>query len=119
MKTSIKLLLPAVAATITFAGLATPAAATARANVADVPSITVQYDAATLGTRAGVKSLRSRLVMAAQSVCRQLDSRVLGLREEYDHCVRDAVRRSVADVGNANLSNYLRYGTLARVVAAY
>ncbi|HUR79166.1 MAG TPA: UrcA family protein [Thermoanaerobaculia bacterium] len=118
MKTSIKLLLPVVAASLTLAGLATPASAAARGNAADVPSIIVQYDAATLGTRAGVKNLRSRLFMAAQSVCKQLDSRVLGLREDYDQCVRDAVRRSVADVGNANLTNYIRYGTLTRVVAA-
>jgi UrcA family protein len=114
MKTSIKLLLPVVAATIT-----SLASATSPANVAvDVPSITVQYNAATLGNRSGVKALHSRLAMAAQSVCKQLDSRILGLREQYDQCVRESVRRSIADVGNANLTNYHRYGTLPRVVAA-
>jgi UrcA family protein len=83
-----------------------------------VPSVVVKYDAAALGTRAGVKSLHSRLAIAAQSVCTELDTRVLGLREEYDQCVRDAVRRGVAEVGNANLTNYHRYRTLPRVVAA-
>lgn len=113
MKTSIKLLLPVVAA------LGNLASATAPANVAsDVPSITVQYDAAKLGTRAGVKALHSRLFVAAQSVCKQLDSRVLGLREQYDQCVRDSVRRGVADVGNENLTNFHRYGVMPRALAA-
>jgi UrcA family protein len=118
MKTSIKLLLPVVAATITLTSLASPASATARASTADVPSITVQYDAARLGTRAGIKELHGRLYVAAKSVCKQLDSRVLGLREQYDQCVRDSVRRSVADVGNENLTNFHRYGVMGSTLAA-
>ena len=114
MKTSIKLLLPVVAATLT-----TVASASERITVrTDVPSVTVKYDAAALVTRAGVKDLRSRLFVAARSVCAELDSRVLGLRDQHDQCVRDAVRRSVADVGNENLTNFYRYGVLPRVVAA-
>ena len=113
MKTSIKLLLPVMAAS-----LPSLASATSPARIAiDVPSVTVQYDAALLGTRAGVKDLHSRLFVAARSVCRQLDSRVLGLREQYDVCVRDAVRRSIADVGNENLSNFHRYGVMPRSLA--
>ena len=114
MKTSIKLLLPVVAVS-----LASLASATAPAgNLGNVPSVIVQYDSAALETRAGVKDLRTRLFVAARSVCAQLDSRELGIREQYDQCVRDAVRRSVADVGNPNLTNYVRFGMLPRVVAA-
>ena len=114
MKTSIKLLLPVVAATFTSLASATAPAGSA----GDVPSVVVRYDSAALDTRAGVKDLRTRLFAAARTVCAQLDSRDLGLREQRDQCVRDAVRRSVADVGNSNLTNYLRYGTLPGVVAA-
>lgn len=114
MKTSIKLLLPIAAVTLT-----TLASASERTAIpANAPSIVVQYDAAALVSRKAVKSLHSRLYMAAQTVCKQLESRELGLREQHDQCVRDAVKRSVADVGNDNLTNYHRYGSLPRQVAA-
>ena len=114
MKTSIKLLLPVVAATLT-----SLASATAPADiVVNAPSVIVKYDANTLDTRAGIRDLHSRLRIAAQSVCMQLETRVLGLREEREQCVRDAVRRSVADVGNKNLTNFHLYGVMPRVVAA-
>jgi hypothetical protein len=32
--------------------------------------------------------------------------------------VRDSVRRSVADVGNENLTNFHRYGVMPRALAA-
>lgn len=114
MKTSIKLLLPVVAAT-----LSSLASASERISVrTDVPSVIVKYDAAALVTKAGVKDLHSRLLGAARSVCTQLDSRVLGLREQHEQCVRDAVRRSVADVGNENLTNFHRYRALPHVLAS-
>jgi UrcA family protein len=114
MKTSIKLL-PLVAATL----ITSLASAAERIEIrSGVPSVVVKYDAAALNTRAGIKGLHSRLAIAAQSVCTALDSRVLGLREDYDHCVRDAVRRGVADVGNDNLTNYHRHRALPRVLAA-
>jgi UrcA family protein len=119
MKPSIKLLLPLVAATVTNLASASLASAAERIEIrSGVPSVVVKYDAALLDTSAGVKGLHSRLAMAAQSVCVALDSRVLGLHEEYDHCVRDAVRRGVADVGNDNLTNYHRYRALPRALAA-
>jgi UrcA family protein len=114
MKTSIKLLLPVVA--VSLSSLASATAPTAIA--VNVPSVIVKYDAAALGTTGGIKDLHSRLRIAAQSVCTQLDSRELGLREGHDKCVRDAIRRSIAEVDNANLTNYYRYRALPRVVAA-
>jgi UrcA family protein len=114
MKKSIKLLLPIVAVAAT-----SLASAAERIEIrSGVPSVVVKYDAAALTNRAGIQGLHARLRMAAQSVCSELDSRVLGLREDHEKCVRDAVRRGVADVGNANLTNYHRYHALPRVLAA-
>jgi UrcA family protein len=114
MKTSIKLLLPVVAATLSgFASATAPIRITT-----DVPSVIVKYDAASLATNVGVKNLHKRLFGAARKVCVGLDSHSLGLRDDYDQCVRNAVRRSVDDVGNANLTNYYRYRTLPSVLAA-
>ena len=111
---SIKLLLCVTA--VTLPGLAS---ATAPAINSDVPSVVVKYDASTLATATGVKALHSRLRDAARTVCAELESRVRGQYDQRDHCVRSAVRRSVADVGNENLTKYLRHRTRPRVLAAF
>lgn len=72
------------------------------------PSTVVQFGDLALNTKAGVVKLHARLHAAAQLVCASIDSRVLGLREQYDLCVTDAVNQGVAAVGNENLSNYHR-----------
>ena len=110
---SIKLLLSVTA--VTLSGLAS---ATAPAINGGVPGVLVKYHESSLATASGVKRLHSRLRDAAQSVCGVLDSRVLGLREQFDQCVRDAVAQSVATVGNDNLTNYHRYRSLPRSLAA-
>ena len=74
----------------------------------DLPSVVVKYGDLSLDTKAGVASLHARLKSAAKYVCSSLDSRVLGLREQYDRCVSDAVKQSVAAVGNEDLSRYHR-----------
>jgi len=76
----------------------------------DVPSVVVKYGDLNLGTKAGIANLHSRIRNAAQYVCSPLDNRVLGLREQYERCVLDAVTESVAAVGNPDLINYHRYG---------
>ena len=76
----------------------------------DVPSVVVKYGDLSLDTQAGVASLHARLKSAARYVCSSLDSRVLGLREQFDRCVSDAVKQSVAAVGNEDLSRYHRLG---------
>lgn len=112
MNKSIKLLLPVVA-------LALDAHASTRVAIpADAPRVIVKYDAAALVGRAAVEKLHGRLFMAAETVCHELQSRQLGLREQYERCVRDAVTRSVADIGNDNLTHFHRDGTLARQLAA-
>jgi UrcA family protein len=114
MKTSIKLLLPIVAVTLSgFASATAPIRVTT-----DTRSVVVKYDAASLATKAGVTSLHRRLYGAARSVCIGHDTGSLFMRSEYDQCVRDAVRRSVDDVANVNLTNYYRFRTLPSVLAA-
>ena len=84
----------------------------------DVPSTIVKYGDLALNTKAGVAKLHARIHAAAELVCGNIDSRVLGLREQYDVCVSDAVTQSVAAVGNANLSEYHRYGKKAALLAS-
>ena len=84
----------------------------------DVPTTIVKYGDLALNTRAGVAKLHARIHAAAQLVCSSVDSRVLGLREQYDVCVSDAVTQSVDAIGNANLSEYHRYGKKAALLAS-
>ena len=76
----------------------------------DLPSVVVKYGDLSLNTKTGVASLHARIKNAAKYVCSSLDSRVLGLREQYEQCVSDAVKQSVAAVGNEDLVRYHRYG---------
>jgi UrcA family protein len=111
---SIKLLAAVAAVTVS-----TLASATAPARInGDVPGVIVQYSEPSLATATGVRNLHARLRNAAQSVCAVLDSRVLGLHEQYQQCVRDAVAQGVATVDNANLTNYHRTRSLPRALAA-
>jgi UrcA family protein len=84
----------------------------------ELPSVVVKYGDLDLDTKAGVKSLHSRLRFAAEQVCSPLDSRVLGLRDQYDRCVTDAVTQSVAAVGNPDLIMFHRYGGRFGLVAS-
>jgi UrcA family protein len=85
---------------------------------AEIPSVVVKYGDLNLDTKAGIASLHSRIRNAAQYVCSPLDNRVLGLREQYERCVLDAVTHSVAAVGNPDLINYHRYGGRSGFVAS-
>jgi UrcA family protein len=82
------------------------------------PSVVVRYGDLNLNTPAGVLKLHARLRGAAQEVCSPLDSRVLGLLEQYESCVADAIAQSVAAVGNESLSKYHRYGIKPAVLAS-
>jgi UrcA family protein len=84
----------------------------------EIPSVVVKYSDLTLSTKAGVASLHSRIRNAAEAVCSPMNSRILGLRQQYEACVSDAVAEGVASVGNANLSNYHLYGSKAVLVAS-
>lgn len=104
-------LLP-VAAALALSGLAQGAT---RAPV--VPSVVVKYGDLNLDSVEGVSKLHARLKGASRQVCSKLDSRVLGLREQYDMCVSDAMKRSVADVDNAKLTTFHRWGRKALVAS--
>ena len=104
-------LLP-VAAALAFSGLAH--AGTPK----NLPSVVVKFGDLSLDSKAGVATLHSRLRNAAATVCGPLNSRVLGLRDQYEQCVSDAVTQSVAAVGNSNLSNFHRYGGRAGFIAS-
>jgi UrcA family protein len=69
-------------------------------------SVVVRYGDLNLNSRAGVVGLHKRIHNAAESVCGELNSRVMGLRDVYDQCVKEAVNNSVAAVGNVNLTNF-------------
>ena len=88
-----------------------PVAALALSGIAaagsnDVNSVVVRYGDLNLNSQAGVKRLHKRIRNAAESVCSELNTRVLGLRDDYDLCVDEAVRDGVAQVANANLTNF-------------
>ena len=109
---SFKLLLPAIA-------LAAAGIASAGTQVeAGVPSVVVQYGDLNLDSQAGVLKLHARLRGASQDVCSSLNSRVLGLLEQYQSCVSNALARSVAAIGNESLSKFHRYGVKPALIAS-
>jgi UrcA family protein len=93
----IKTLLPV--AVLAFSSLAT-------AGTPDLNTVTVKYGDLNLNSQAGIASLHLRIRNAAESVCSQLETRILGLREAYDQCIDQAVADGVAAVGNANLTHF-------------
>jgi UrcA family protein len=94
---SIKFLLP-------LAALALSAAAAAGSPL--TASVVVRYGDLDLNSHAGVSGLHKRIHNAAEAVCGNLNSRVMGLREVYDECVKEAVTNGVTSVGNDNLTNF-------------
>jgi UrcA family protein len=78
----------------------------AAAGAPGVETRVVRFGDLNLDSRAGVAVLHKRLRNAAESVCGNLDSRVLVLRDAYQQCVAEAVTQSVTSVGNPNLSNF-------------
>jgi len=92
--------------------------ALAHAATPEAQSLVVRYGDLALNTKAGIASLHARIRHAAETVCSPIESRVLGLREQYQQCVRDATAQSVAAVNNPNLSRFHRFGPGAVVVAA-
>jgi len=103
-------LLP-VAAALALGGVANAS------TVRQIHSVVVKYGDLDLSTIDGVSSLHARLSKAARQVCSELDSRVLGLRDQYDLCVSSAVTKSVRDVDNAKLTAFHRYGRKAVVAS--
>lgn len=78
----------------------------AAASTPHLESRVVRYGDLNLNSRAGVASLHQRIRNAAESVCGDMNSRILGLKDAYDQCVAEAVEQGVSSVGNENLSNF-------------
>lgn len=95
MKT-IKTLLPLAA--LALSGLANAASPT--------EGVVVRYGDLNLNSQAGIARLHKRISNAAESVCDQLETRILGLQAAYQQCVDQAVANGVAAVDNANLSQF-------------
>jgi UrcA family protein len=53
-----------------------------------------------------VVSLHKRISNAAESVCNDLETRILSLQSAYKECVTSAVDSGVAAVDNAKLSQF-------------
>jgi UrcA family protein len=106
---SIKFLLPVAA--MALSGIAA-------AGTRDTSSVVVRYGDLNLNSRAGVAGLHKRLRNAAESVCGNLDSRILGLSDAYEQCVAEALGNGVAAVGNPNLSDFHAGKGKAAVVAS-
>src|SRR5678816_895798 len=104
-------LLP-VAAALALSGIAQAG------TVRELPSVVVKYGDLNLDRVDDVATLHARLRKAALQVCSQLDSRVLGLSEQYETCVSGAVTQSVAKVDNARLTSFHRFGRKAAAVAS-
>ena len=93
----IKKFLPLVA--LAMSGIATAAMPKAE-------GVVVHFGDLNLNSEAGVASLHKRIRNAAVSVCGPLDLRILGLRDAFDECVKEATNNGVAAVANPNLSNF-------------
>ena len=78
----------------------------AAAGASDVNSVVVRYGDLNLDSKAGVASLHKRIRNAAESVCSQLETRILGLRDAYDTCVEGAVADGIAAVGHSSLTQF-------------
>lgn len=94
---SIKFLLPIAA--LALSGIAA-------AGSRDAASVVVRYGDLNLDSQAGVAGLHKRLRNAAESVCGNLNSRILGLNDAYEQCVQESLAAGVAAVGNSNLANF-------------
>ena len=68
--------------------------------------VVVHFGDLNLNTTEGVSRLHKRIHNAAESVCSPLDYRILGMRDAYDECVKDATSNGVAAVANPNLSSF-------------
>lgn len=69
-------------------------------------SVVVKYGDLNLNSQAGIARLHKRISNAAESVCDQVETRILGLQGAYKECVETAIANGVAAVDNANLSQF-------------
>jgi UrcA family protein len=107
MNTSSKII---IASLVTFGSLL--GSGQANADSAQVLTKTISYDAATLNSRQGAKTLYTRLQFAAQEVCSPLENRDLSRRRVYQSCVDTAVESAVLKVNSPLVSAVHNQATL-------
>jgi UrcA family protein len=90
----------------------------AHAAARDTNSVVVRYGDLNLDSQAGINTLHKRIRNAAESVCGPLETKVLGLREAYDSCVKQAIEDGVAAVNNTSLSQFNATRTKRSVLAS-
>jgi UrcA family protein len=95
---------------VTFAGIMSTGQA--NADSAQVLTRTVTYDARTLDSRQGAKTLYARLRFAAQDVCSPLENRDLSRRRVWQSCVDSAVESAVFKVNSPLVSAVHTQSTL-------
>jgi len=81
-------------------------------------SVVVKFGDLNLNSQAGIARLHKRISNAAESVCDQHETRILGLQTAYKECVESAVTNGVVAVDNANLSQFHATKSRYSVVAA-
>jgi UrcA family protein len=81
-----------------FAADAPPAAG------ADVPTVVVRYDAASLETERGTREVYRRIVSAARAVCPDENTRDLGTLNAARECQKAAIARAVSRIHHPHLA---------------
>lgn len=73
----------------------------------DPAQLTVSYAGLDLSSRHGVAKLYTRIRVAAESVCKDLQTLELGTRRNaWKRCVQSAITGAVADVNSPMLTTY-------------
>ena len=111
MNTATKIIIASLA---TFAGLMS--SAQANADSAQVLTRTVSYDARTLNSEQGARTLYARLRSAAGEVCSPYESRELSRKAVWQSCVHSAVESAVLKV-NSPLVSAMHNQTILRASA--
>lgn len=94
---NIKTLLPIAA--LALSGIAS-------ASTTELNSVVVKYGDLNLNSRTGIAKLHKRISNAAESVCDQYETKILGLQTAFKECVAEAVESGIAAVDNASLSQF-------------
>ncbi len=70
----------------------------------DTPSVVVEYDAQTLATESGLRTLYRRLVLAARQVCPESPARDLIRLTATQQCQKESIARALRHIDNPQLA---------------
>jgi UrcA family protein len=86
------------------AGIVAAGVAGAASPAADVSSMVVKYDGASLATDSGVNDLYRRIMFAAKKVCPDPSIRDLSGQRQAEACRNQAVSRAIRQIDNSQLA---------------